>query len=216
MLLLRPPGVYAPQGDTRLLAQALRAAGARPGARVLDLCTGTGALAVAAARAGGRVTAVDVSWRAVLAARVNAAVHRASVRVLRGDLTSPVEGETFEVVLANPPYVVRPTGEPLRHSPARAWDAGPQGRAVVDRICEAAPALLAPGGTLLMVHSALCGVGASLDALRRAGLKAAVAARRPEPFGPVMRARADGLRELGVLGPEQAHEELVVVRADRP
>ncbi|HCA84481.1 MAG TPA: methyltransferase, partial [Streptomyces sp.] len=59
MLFLRPPGVYAPQDDTSLLSAALREEPLVPGARVLDLGTGTGALAVAAARRGARVTAVD-------------------------------------------------------------------------------------------------------------------------------------------------------------
>jgi release factor glutamine methyltransferase len=69
--LLRPPGVYRPQADTWLLAQALHDATIPYGARVLDLCTGTGALAVTAARAGAaHVTAVDISRRAAMAARL--------------------------------------------------------------------------------------------------------------------------------------------------
>ncbi|NEB21319.1 methyltransferase, partial [Streptomyces coelicoflavus] len=73
------PGVYAPQEDTALLAGALSDEPLPPGAAVLDVGTGTGALALAAALRGGRVTAVDVSWRAVCAARLNAA--RAGLRI---------------------------------------------------------------------------------------------------------------------------------------
>ncbi|MEU0459709.1 methyltransferase, partial [Streptomyces sp. NPDC006129] len=66
------PGVYAPQEDTELLAGALSDEPLPPGAEVLDVGTGTGALALEAARRGFRVTAVDVSWSAVWAARLNA------------------------------------------------------------------------------------------------------------------------------------------------
>lgn len=217
MFLLRPPGVYAPQGDTWLLARVLRLAAMRPGARVLDIGTGTGALALAAAQWGaGPVTAVDLSPWAVLAARFNASVRRVPMRVVRGDLTRPVTGETFDVILANPPYVPAPGRATSRGGAALAWDAGPDGRALVDRLCTAAPPCLAPGGMLLMVHSALCGAEDTLARLRDTGLKATVVDRATVPFGPVLRSRASELRARGLIGPGQDTEELVVIRADRP
>lgn len=218
MLLLRPPGVYPPQSDTWLLARALRTAAIGPGARVLDLCTGTGALALTAVRTGAaEVTAVDVNPWAVLAARCNAALRRAPVRVLCGDLTEPVAGAEFDVVVANPPYVAAPGGHrPSRGGPGLAWDAGPDGRALLDRLCAAAPRCLAAGGVLLLVQSALSGAQRTLALLRGAGLKATVVDRATIPFGPVMRARADRLRERGLVAVGQSTEELVVIRADRP
>ena len=98
---------------------------------------------------------------------------------------------------------------------ARAWEAGPDGRALLDRICARAPHHLAPDGTLLLVHSAFNGVAATLVSLRAAGMRASVVARHREPFGPVMRRRAARLSARGLLGPAQRHEDLVVVRADR-
>jgi release factor glutamine methyltransferase len=98
---------------------------------------------------------------------------------------------------------------------ARAWEGGPQGRSVLDRICAEAPARLTPNGTLLLVHSALCGADITLAALRDARMKALVIARRHIPFGPVMRARAAWLEDRGLIIPGQRHEELVVIRADR-
>lgn len=215
MLLLRTPGVYRPQSDTRLLAGALRSARIPAGARVLELGTGTGAVAVAAAREGCEVVAVDVSAQAVLAARVNALVRGLPVRVLRGDLFAPVAGEVFDVIVANPPYVAGDTDPASARGRARAWEAGPGGRVLLDRICAAAPRHLTPSGTLLVVHSALNGVAATLVSLRRAGMRASVVARRREPLGPVMRYRAADLRARGLLRPGQQYEDLVVVRADR-
>lgn len=215
MLLLRPFGVYRPQGDTWLLAEALNEAGIRPGADVLEVCCGTGALSIAAARTRpGSITAIDLCRRAVWATRINTAIRGIPVKVEHGDAFEQLRGRRFDLVLANPPYVPGVADLPTR-GPARAWDAGTDGRAVLDRLCAMAPELLAPGGSLLTVHSALCGVDTTLHQLREGGLKASVVARAEEPFGPVMRARVGELRAQRLIARGQQHEELVVIRADR-
>ncbi|NEA27794.1 methyltransferase, partial [Actinomadura bangladeshensis] len=109
---------------------------------------------------GCDVVAVDVSPSAVLTARMNALVRGLPVRVLRGDLFAPVAGELFDVIVANPPYVAGDVDPAAARGRARAWEAGPDGRALLDRICARAPQHLAPSGTLLLVHSALNGVAA--------------------------------------------------------
>jgi release factor glutamine methyltransferase len=215
MLLIRPPGVYPPQNDTWLLGKALTMAGFHPGATLLEIGCGTGALSVLAARTSpASITSVDVSRRAVWAARFNTRVRGIRATVERGDAFELTAGRTFDIVIANPPYVpghgTRPRGR------ARAWDAGVDGRVLLDRLCANAPLLLAPGGTLLMVHSGLCDEEKTLQQLRGAGLKAAVVDRAEEPFGPVMRARRRRLVDLGVIEPDQRTEELVVIRGDRP
>jgi release factor glutamine methyltransferase len=210
--LFRLPGVYRPQGDTRMLMEALRSV--RVGARVLDVGTGTGVLALTAARSGAaEVTAVDRCPYAVLTARVNARLRRLPVQVVRGDLLDDVRGETFDVIVANVPYVCS-DGAPRGRRAAHTWDGGAGGRDLLDRLCALAPALLAPGGVLLMVQSALCGTDKTVEDLRTAGLWVAVSARRRQPFGPVMTARAAALEDHGVICPKQRYEELVVIRAE--
>ncbi|MEV0253942.1 HemK2/MTQ2 family protein methyltransferase [Streptomyces sp. NPDC050732] len=213
--LVALPGVYAPQHDTEMLARALYRERIGEGTSVLDLGTGSGALAVTAARQGARVTALDISWRAVLSTWLNARLSRQSVTVRRGDMTAGVPAGPYDVVVSNPPYVPSPSPLLPRRGPARAWDGGPAGRAVVDRVCDAAPDALRVGGVLLMVHSALCDVDASLERLANRGMEPAVVEREFIPFGPVMRAREAWLRRRNLLGEDETCEELVVIRAER-
>ncbi|MFE9809899.1 HemK2/MTQ2 family protein methyltransferase [Streptomyces sp. NPDC005227] len=212
--LLTPPGVYAPQDDTELLLRALVRERVDPSTHVLDLGTGSGALALRAAGLGARVTAVDIAWRAVLTTRLNALIARRRVTVRRGDLTAAVRGRTYDLVVSNPPYVPSPRARLPRHSPARAWDAGPDGRAFVDRVCDEAPTALRTGGVLLLVHSALCGTAATLRRLADAGFDASVTDRAVIPFGPVLATRRGWLRHQGLLtADDDNREELVVIRA---
>lgn len=220
VLLLRAPAAYPPQGDTWLLADALadELSGADAGElAVLDLCAGSGALAVAAARLGVHdVTAVDLSRRAVAAAWLNARCRGLEVKVHCGDLLRPVAGRSFDVITANPPYVPSTVDRLPTRGAARCWDAGTDGRAVLDRLCAEVPPSLNPGGVLLMVFSSLCGVDPTLEQLRAVGMEASVVQRSRQAFGPVMRSRATMLESRGLIGPGQRWEELVVVRGHKP
>ncbi|GAB2681398.1 HemK2/MTQ2 family protein methyltransferase [Nocardia goodfellowii] len=215
MRLLRMPGVYRPQTDTWLLARAAADAAFPADARVLDPCTGTGALALVAARAGAaEVVAVDVSRRAIMTAWANSRLHGLPIELLRGDFAQVLGDRTFDVVLANPPYV--PSAGPLpTHGPARAWDAGGDGRAILDQLCTQLPRLLAPRGIALIVQSELCGSERTLDLLRENKLKAAIVDRQTVGFGPVLSRRAQWLEAAGFIPPGRRYEELVVIRADR-
>lgn len=214
--LLCPPGVYRPQSDTDALGRAIRCSGRVLGRDVLDLGTGTGAAALAAAGSGAAsVTAVDLSRRAVQVARLNARLHGAQVSVHRGDLFAPVHGRRFGLVTANPPYVPSATDRLPRHRSARSWDGGRDGRVVIDRICDDVAAHLRPDGTLLMVHSAVCGPDRTLDRLAGNSMTARVVDRLRIPLGPVMRARAALHRARGLVAPGTTEEELVVIEANR-
>jgi release factor glutamine methyltransferase len=188
------------------------------GASALDVCTGSGVLAIAAAQAGCRaVTAIDVSRRAVMAVRLNAALNRVRIRALRGDLFAPVSGQRFDLIVSNPPYLPSPQDELPRRGLARAWEAGHDGRAILDRICAEAHEHLNPGGLMLLVHSELCGEQATLTALRSRGLRAEVVYRHQGKLGPIMRDRAQWLHERGLLNdPGEQSEEMLVIKAERP
>lgn len=148
--------VLVPRPETELLVEAALAA-LPEGGRALDLCTGSGCIAVSLAlgRKGTRVLATDVSEEALALARENAAALGAVVELATGDLWSAVHGgERFDVVTANPPYI--PTKElaglspEVRREPCIALDGGEDGLAVLRRIVEGAPARLTPGGTLVV------------------------------------------------------------------
>jgi len=213
--VMLPRGVYAPQEDTLLLLEALDREAVGPATDVLDVGTGSGLLALAAARRGARVCAVDRTRRAVLTTRLNAALADLRVHVTRGDLLAPALGRRFDLILSNPPYVPAPDSAVPRRGRARAWDAGHDGRLVIDRLCDGAAGLLRPGGALLLVHSALCGVRATEQRLARAGLRAEVTDRRSVPFGPVVSSRRQWLLDRGLIASGDTKEELVIIRADR-
>jgi release factor glutamine methyltransferase len=215
MRLARLPGVFPPHSDSWMLAAAVRAEPRAPGARMLDVCTGTGLVAVTAALAGaGEVSAVDASRRAVACARINARLNGVRLRALRGDLLAPVAGERFDLIASNPPYVPALEDELPTRGLARAWDAGVRGRALLDPLCAAVPAHLRPGGVVLLVHSAVAGLDDTVAALRAGGLEVDVVAREVGGLGLLAGRRAT-LEERGLLRPGQETEEVFVVRGRR-
>jgi release factor glutamine methyltransferase len=148
------------------------------GGTVLDVCTGSGAIAISAALGGARsVTAVDVSRRAVLTVRLNARLNGVRVEAVRGDLLGAVPGRRFDVIVSNPPYLPADDDALPARGSARHTEAGTTGRILLDRLIDAAPDHLAPGGVLLVTHSSVNGEEATLARMRAAGLDVAVAAR---------------------------------------
>lgn len=217
MLLVRLPGVFRPRSDTWLLAAVLRRQPQLRGGAVLDVCTGSGAVAISAARAGARsVTAVDRSVLATLAVRVNARLNGVRVEALRGSLLTPVAGRRFDVIVANPPYLPAAADAVPAAGPARHTEAGVSGRMLLDRLIDAAPGYLVPGGVLLVTHSSVNGEAATLERMRSRGLEPAVAERRRGPLGPLLAARAPELEAKGLLEPGVRSEDLLVVAGSAP
>jgi release factor glutamine methyltransferase len=154
--------VLVPRPDTETVIEVARSTRADRAApcRVLDLCTGSGAIAVALAKElpGARVIATDVSEAAVALARRNAERNgfAGRVEVRAGDLWDAVRGERFDIIASNPPYIasaVIPTlGAEVRREPMVALDGGADGLAFYDRICGGAREHLEPGGALVVEH----------------------------------------------------------------
>jgi ribosomal protein L3 glutamine methyltransferase len=167
-----------------LLAGRLEPWRRAPVRRVLDLCTGSGCLAVLAARAfpRARVDASDISAAALAVARINLRSHRLEkrVRLLRSDLFAGLAGERYDLILANPPYVtaaaMRRLPAEYRYEPGLALAAGKDGLDLVARILAEAPTHLAKAGLLV------CEVGEGRKALERRFPGARLAWPQPEVF----------------------------------
>jgi release factor glutamine methyltransferase len=151
------PGVFIPRPETELLVGW--GLGVLDGGPVLDLCSGSGAIALAVADEAPGTRVVAVEQEAAERLRDNVAALGLPVEVRAGDVTDPgVTGDlagSVDVVLCNPPYV--PDGTPVdvevaRHDPAGAVFGGPDGLAVIRPVITLCLALLRPGGHLGIEH----------------------------------------------------------------
>jgi len=153
-----------------LLHGKLRPWLARPPRRILDLCTGSGCLAILAALAFPRaaVVASDVSPGALAVAARNVQRYRLRkhIRLVRSDLFASLAGERFDLIVSNPPYVpareMRALPAEYRREPAMALAGGPDGLSLVAKILAQAKGHLSPEGSLA------CEIGVNRRALERA------------------------------------------------
>ncbi len=128
---------------------------------VLDLCTGSGAIAIAVnLETGAKTTATDVSENAILLARENAQLNNANIEFLTGDLFAAVKDRKFDVIISNPPYIKSNDIDDLQtevkdFEPILALDGGLDGYDFYRRIANEAKEHLNDGGILLLE----CGIG---------------------------------------------------------
>ncbi len=152
--------VLTPRPDTETLVEAAlaRLPDAERAYSVLDLGTGSGAIALALAHEKplARITATDLSPLALEVARQNAEALGAgeSVRFLEGDLFEPVRDELFDLIVSNPPYLARASAQALApelaHEPEQALFGGDDGYAVLGRLTEQVRPMLEAGGWFLV------------------------------------------------------------------
>jgi release factor glutamine methyltransferase len=155
------PAVLIPRPDTELVVvECLNLARKMAEPRIVDIGTGSGAIAVAVAKRhpGAHVMGVDLSAEALAVAQQNAERHALAGRIhfLQGDLFDPIpQGELFDFILSNPPYIASEDLDRLPvgvrdYEPRLALDGGPGGYRVFDRLIKRAGEYLAPGGYLLV------------------------------------------------------------------
>lgn len=149
--------VLDPRADTEALVDwALELLPAAAPSRVLDLGTGSGAIAlvIARQRPAARVTAVDASADALAVVAANVQRLGLPVALRHGHWFGAVAGEVFDLIVSNPPYIAEGDAHlpALAHEPRQALVSGADGLADIRRIVAAAPAHLAPGGWLLLEH----------------------------------------------------------------
>lgn len=190
------PDVLVPRPETELLVDwALECLPVPPAAaNVVDLGTGSGAIALAIkqARAHASVTATDVSEPALAVAARNAARLGLELELMAGTWWQPLARRRFHVVVANPPYIAAQDKhlEALRHEPLNALTPGGDGLVALHSIVDGAPDHLEPGGWLLVEHGfdqqepvrarmAAAGLTAVQTRADLAGQPRASAARRP-------------------------------------
>ncbi len=158
LMLQVSPAVLDPRPDTETLVDwALDClAQTSSGAQVLDLGTGSGAIALALrhARPDAHVTAVDLSPDALAVAQRNGQTLGLPVRWRQGAWFAPVQDEQFDLIVSNPPYLTDddPHLPALRHEPRQALCAGADGLDDLRLIATQAPQHLQPGGWLLVEH----------------------------------------------------------------
>lgn len=185
--------VIIPRSHIAFLLNDLRVAPRR----ILDLCSGSGCLAILAARAfpNARVDASDVSSAALEVAAQNVRKHRFEkrIRLIRSDLFGSIRGR-YDLIICNPPYVSTPSLRTLpreyRYEPGIALAGGKRGLDYVARIIDESPRFLKPGGLLV------CEVGDTKPALERAYPRTPFVWPRPQVFMLAPARRADASRRL--------------------
>lgn len=171
------PGVLIPRADTEILVEKALA-WMKPGARVLDIGTGSGAIAVSLAKLGrqAQVTAVDVSDRALEIARRNAERNGAAVEFVKSDCFSALKGRKYDMIVSNPPYIsedeMRVLMPEVTREPELALFGGADGLDFYRRISREAPEYLNEGGCLLF----------EIGWLQKDAVSALVKAHIGEPF----------------------------------
>jgi len=177
--------VYEPAEDSFLFAENLIV---QEGDSVLDLGTGSGILAVLAAKVADSVVAVDLNPFAIRCALQNTILNgiKGNISFLQSDLFRALHANAkFDLILFNAPYLPSEKGEDSTWI-GRSWAGGTSGREVVDRFIAEVPSFLKPSGRVQLMQSTLTGVEETLSKFHINGLEASVKAEKQLPFFEIL------------------------------
>jgi release factor glutamine methyltransferase len=165
--------VYEPAEDTFLLAENLKV---KKTDRVLEIGTGTGIIAILTSKIAENVIAVDINKYAVECTLKNSKLNQSDIDIRLGDLFDSTEGEKFDLILFNTPYLPTDEDERIDDELEAAWDGGPDGRLVINRFIEDLPAHLNPKGRVQLVQSSLADNEETIGRLIEKGFEVSITA----------------------------------------
>jgi release factor glutamine methyltransferase len=169
------PQVYQPAEDPFLLADNLEV---ERMSRALEIGTGTGLIAILAAKKARIVIATDINSHALDCTLKNIIANKTyNMELRKGDLFEPVEDEKFDIILFNTPYLPTEEDEIVADELDAAWNGGPGGRKVIDRFLAQVKNHLNPGGKVQMVQSSLSDNEKTLKKFEELGFKASITAQ---------------------------------------
>ncbi len=170
--------VYEPREDSYLLQEYMPRD--LRGKKVLEMGTGSGILAITAAKNGGVVTAVDINPEALKVAKNNAERQNVKIKFVLSDLFENIT-EKYDLIIFNPPYL--PEDEQDRKAGAsRIYSGGKTGRSTIERFVQSAGKFLKENGKIIMVISSLTGEKETIELFRRASFEPRILAREKVPW----------------------------------
>ena len=176
IIIYKHPEVYEPAEDTFLFAENLDI---QRKDEVLEIGTGTGLIAVYAAQRTRKVVATDINEHAVKCALKNTITNRTyNIELRKGNLFEPVEGEKFDIILFNTPYLPTSSDEKLNEELNTAFDGGLEGRDTIDQFIEQVKDYLNDGGRVQLVQSSLADNEKTLSKLTELGFEAEITASK--------------------------------------
>ena len=178
------PQVYEPAEDTYLLAGSIEV---NRLSYVLEIGTGTGIIAIIAAKKANKVIATDINPHAIDCTVKNLITNKTyNVELRKGDLFEPVQNEKFDLILFNTPYLPSAEDEKLDDELDAAWNGGLNGRDVIDRFIDEVKDYLNPGGKVQLVQSSLSDNQETLNKLQEQGFEASITAREKGFFEEIV------------------------------
>ena len=175
LILEIPASVYEPREDSFLLAEVLEKENLA-GKKVLDLGTGSGLLAILAARGGAEVFAADIDEKTLECAKQNAKANGAKINFVLSDLFQNLKKEKFDFIIFNAPYLPEKQTEF-----SRAWAAGENSELILRFISEAKN-FLNPAGKILLLISSLAGIEKTRKKFGREGFSASIIKEKKIPW----------------------------------